>query len=366
HFLRGRVEGRIQVPRGPAIALELSDHVHVVVEFVEGLLHPFLLLAQLRSDPPDVNALRSPDHVEDLGLEFGERTSGEGGEEERDVARADVPYAAVQEASLEDVPGRPPPRPFLVVEGRRVVPDVEDHTGLEERVEEVVEGLDLPELFLQEESLHLRLVEDLAGLALPLEALEVPREHELELLIHEEVARGDDALRFEVAQDLFDELRLEAEGHRELRRAVRPVHIEPLREDLVERLFERSPNGLARRIDGLLDASARHQVRPFELPQGLVQRILLPFRLPKEFLVGDLRELSSEVLDDLSRLELDRTDLVRGHHALQDLAVQLPQEGGAVLHEDQVRDALQDDVVGERRGQRSEVALRHRDFPRLD
>src|SRR5438093_261144 len=95
HFLRGRVEGRIQVPRGPAIALELSDHVHVVVEFVE--------------------------------------------------------------------------------------------------------GLDLPELFLQEESLHLRLVEDLAGFALPLEALEVPREHELELLIHEEVARGDDALRFEVA-----------------------------------------------------------------------------------------------------------------------------------------------------------------------
>src|SRR5436189_238334 len=259
-----------------------------------------------------------------------------------------------------------------------------------------------------------------------------------------------------------DRLRLEAESHRELRRAVRPVHIEPLREDLVERLFERSPNGLARRIDGLLDASARHQVRPFELPQGLVQRILLPFRLPKEFLVGerffleegenflfrrlqagplcvdrdvvryvvlrrpmdalrrpdtldqsfvhklagpfsnvgegcgrdvehvptlllqkvrvtyaiqvrqdvflpgDLRELSSEVLDDLSRLELDRTDLVRGHHALQDLAVQLPQEGGAVLHEDQVRDALQDDVVGERRGQRSEVALRHRDFPCLD
>ena len=199
HLLRGRIEGRVQVPRGPAIALELPDHVHVVVEFVEGLLHPFLLLAQLRSDPPDVNALRSPDHVEDLGLEFGERTSGEGGEEERDVVRADVPYAAVQEASLEDVPGRPPPRPFLVVEGRRVVPDVEDHTGLEERVEEVVEGLDLPELFLQEEGLHLRLVEDLAGLALPLEALEVPREHELELLVHEEVARGDDPLRFEVA-----------------------------------------------------------------------------------------------------------------------------------------------------------------------
>ena len=84
------------------------------------------------------------------------------------------------------------------------------------------------------------------------------------------------------------------------------------------------------------------------------------------FLPRHLRQLPSEVLDDLSGLELDRTDLVRGHHALQDLAVQLPQEGGAVLHEDQVRDALQDDVVGERRGQRSEVALRHRDFPCLD
>src|SRR5207302_9420558 len=124
--------------RGPAIALELSNDVHVVVELLESLLHPFLLFAQLRGDPPDVNALRSPDHVKDLGLEFGERTSREGGEEERDVARADVPHAAVQEASLEDVARRPPPCPFRVVEGRRVVPDVEDHAGLEERVKEVV------------------------------------------------------------------------------------------------------------------------------------------------------------------------------------------------------------------------------------
>src|SRR5439155_23919223 len=144
-----------------------------------------------RSDPPDVDALRSPDHAEDLGLEFGERTSREGREEERDVVRADVPHAAVQEASLEDVARRPPSRPFLVVEGRRMIPDVQDHAGLEERVEEVVEGLDLPELFLQEEGLHLRLIEDLAALALPLEALEVPREHERELLAHQEGARGD-------------------------------------------------------------------------------------------------------------------------------------------------------------------------------
>src|SRR5437870_70230 len=84
------------------------------------------------------------------------------------------------------------------------------------------------------------------------------------------------------------------------------------------------------------------------------------------FLPRDLRELPSEVLDDLSGLELDRTDLVRGHHAFQDLAMQLPQEGGAVLHKDQVRDPLQDDVVREWRGQRSEVALRHGDFPCLD
>src|SRR5205823_8734528 len=105
------------------------------------------------------------------------------------------------------------------------------------------------------------------------------------------------------------------------------------------------------------------------VPTLLLQKVRVTYAIQVRqdvFLPGDLRELSSEVLDDLSRLELDRTDLVRGHHALQDLAVQLPQEGGAVLHEDQVRDALQDDVVGERRGQRSEVALRHRDFPCLD
>src|SRR5207253_10579289 len=97
-------------------------------------------------------ALRGPDHVEELGLEFGERTSREGREEERDVVRADVPHAAVQEASLEDVARRPPSRPFLVVEGRRMIPDVQDHAGLEKRVEEVVEGLDLPELFLDRKS----------------------------------------------------------------------------------------------------------------------------------------------------------------------------------------------------------------------
>ena len=276
HFLRRRVEGRVEVPRGPAVALELPDHVDVVVELLEGLLHAFLLLAELRRDPPDVDAFGRPDHVEHLGLEFGERTSGERREEQRDVGRPDVPHAAVQEASLEDVPGGPPPRPFLVVERCRVVPDVEDHAGLEKRVEEVVEGLDLSELFLQEEGFHLRLVEDLSGLALPLEPLEIPREHELELLVHKEMPRGDDALRFQVAQDLLDQFGLEAEGHRELRRAVRPVHIEPLREDLVERLFERSPDGLASGEDRLVDAAADDEVRPLELSQGLVQRILLP------------------------------------------------------------------------------------------
>ncbi len=46
--------------------------------------------------------------------------------------------------------------------------------------------------------------------------------------------------------------------------------------------------------------------------------------------------------------------------------MQFPQERGTVLHEDEVGDALQHDVVRERRRQVGEVALSHRDFARLD
>src|SRR5216117_4067606 len=129
------------------------------------------------------------------------------------------------------------------------------------------------------------LVEDLAGFVLPLEALQVPGEHELEFLVDEEVAGGDDALGLEVPQDLLDQLPFEAEGHGELRRAVRPVHVEPLREDLIERLLEGSPRRLARHEDGLLDAAAGDEVGALELPEALVQRVLLALRRPQEFLV---------------------------------------------------------------------------------
>src|SRR5207249_8622025 len=59
-------------------------------------------------------------------------------------------------------------------------------------------------------------------------ALPILGEHELEFLVDEEVAGGDDALGLEVPQDLLDQLPFEAQGHGELRRAVRPVHVEPL------------------------------------------------------------------------------------------------------------------------------------------
>ena len=79
--LRRRIEGHVQVPRLPSVALEFSDHIHVVVELVEGFFHLLLLLADLGADAPDVDAVRSADHLEDLRLELRQRTAGERGEE---------------------------------------------------------------------------------------------------------------------------------------------------------------------------------------------------------------------------------------------------------------------------------------------
>jgi len=57
--------------------------------------------------------------------------------------------------------------------------------------------------------------------------------------------------------------------------------------------------------------------------------------------------------------------MVRRHHALEDLAVELAQESRPILHEDEVGDPLEHDVVGERGRQAGEVTLDHRDLPRL-
>ena len=190
----GRIVRDVQIASGPSIPLEAADHIDVVVELVQGLLHLLPLRANLRVDRPDVRPVPFPDHLEDFLLEVGERAPGERGEEEGHIFRADVPNAAVQETALEDVAGPPPPEPFLVVEIGRVIVDVEDHAGFEEPIEIAVERVDARELLLEQEGLHLVLVEDLSRLVFPLETLEVPRHHELELLIDQEVARGNDAL----------------------------------------------------------------------------------------------------------------------------------------------------------------------------
>src|SRR5437879_9217880 len=66
-------------------------------------------------------------------------------------------------------------------------------------------------------------------------------------------------------------------------------------------------------------------------------RVPDPVQVREEVLLpGDLRELAAEILDDFARLELNRADLVRRHDALEDLAMEFPQEGGAVLHEDEI------------------------------
>ncbi len=92
-------------------------------------------------------------------------------------------------------------------------------------------------------------------------------------------------------------------------------------------------------------------------PVEVRQDVLLP---------PDLRPLPEEVFRDLPRLELDRADRVRRHDPLEHLAVQLAEQGGAVLHEDEVRDPLEHDVVGEGRRERREVALRDRDLAGLE
>src|SRR2546428_119033 len=462
HLRVRRIERHVQIPSGPSVALEPTDHVDVVVEFVERLFHLFPFRTDLRGDRPDVRPVPFADDVKDLRLEFRERAPGKGGQEKGHVLRTDIPHTAVQEAALEDVAGLPPPQPFLVVEPARVVVDVEDHAGLEEPIEIVVEGVDVRKLLLEQERFQLVLVEDLARLILPLEALEVARHHELELFVDEEVARGGDALGLEVPQDLLDELGLQAQHDRELLGAVRPVDLEPLREDLVQGLLEVRSLWFAREICRLVDATPADQVRTFEFSQRLVQvvfpqfreasevlvepRLLLdqfehflfrrlepgPLRVDRDvggklvlrrpvdalrgphaldealvhelpgplaqvgegggraledrpallleevripdavqigqdvFLPSDLRQLSPEVLRDLAGLELDGADLVVRHDALEDLAVEFSQERRPVLHEDEVRDPLEHDVVGERGRQAGEVALDHRDLTRLD
>src|SRR3989454_402109 len=462
HLRVRRIERHVQIPSGPSVALEPTDHVDVVVEFVERLFHLFPFRTDLRGDRPDVRPVPFANDVKDLRLEFRERAPGKGGQEQGHVLRTDIPHTAIQEAALEDVAGLPPPQPFLVVEPGRVVVDVEDHAGLEEPIEIVVEGVAVRKLLLEQERFQLVLVEDLARLILPLEALEVARHHELELFVDEEVARGGDALGLEVPQDLLDELGLQAQRDRELLGAVRAVDLEPLREDLVQGLLEVRSLWFAREICRLVDATPADQVRTFEFSQRLVQvvfpqfreasevlvepRLLLdqfehflfrrlepgPLRVDRDvggelllrrpmdalrgphaldealvhelpgplaqvgkggrrdledraallleevripdavqirqdvFLPSDLRQLSPEVLRDLARLELNRADLVRRHDALEDLAVEFSQQRRPVLHEDEVRDPLEHDVVGERGRQAGEVALDDRDLARLD
>src|SRR5437667_40537 len=131
-YLRmGRIVRDVQIASGPSIPLEAADHIDIVVELVQGLLHLLPLRANLRVDRPDVHPVPFLDHLEDLLLEVGERAPGERGEEERHIFRTDVPNAAVQETALEDVAGLPPPEPLLVVEIGRVIVDVEDHAGFE-------------------------------------------------------------------------------------------------------------------------------------------------------------------------------------------------------------------------------------------
>src|SRR5437867_4296347 len=462
HLRMRRIERHVQIAGGPPVPLEPTDHVDIVVEFVEALFHLFPSRPDLRCDRPKVRPVAFTNHIEDLRLEFRERAPGKGGQEQGHVLRTDVPHTAVQEAALEDVAGLPPAQPLIVVEPRRVIVDVEDHAGLEEPIEVFVEGVDARKLLLEQEGLHLVLVEDLARLVFPLEALEVPRHHELEFFVDEEVAGRGDALGLEVPQDFLDELGLQAQCDRELLRAVRAVDLEPLRENLVQRLLEVRPLRFAREIDRLLDATPADEVRALEFAQRLVQIVFPQFRETSEVLVGprllfdeferflfwrlesgplgidrdvgrqlvlrrpvdalrgphavdealvhelprplpqvgegrgrdledrsvlllaevripdaiqigqdvflpsDLRQLSPEVLRNLARLELNRADLVRRHDAFEDLTVEFAQQRRPVLHEDEVGDPLEHDVVGERGREAGEVALDDRDLPRLD
>src|SRR5206468_4325982 len=257
--------------------------------------------------------------------------------EQGHVLRTDVPHTAVQEAALEDVAGLPPPQPLLVVEPRRVIVDVEDHAGLQEPIEVFVEGVDARKLLLEQEGLHLVLVEDLTRLVFPLEALEVPRHHELEFFVDEEVAGRGDALGLEVPQDFLDELGLQAQRDRELLRAVRAVDLEPLRENLVQRLLEVRPLRFAREIDRLLDATSADEVRPLEFAQRLAQVVFPQFRQASEVLVGPrllLDQLEHFLFQRLEPgpLRVDRdvrgklvlrrpVDALRGPHAVDEALV---------------------------------------------
>src|SRR3989475_12256501 len=93
-------------------------------------------------------------------------------------------------------------------------------------------------------------------------------------------------------------------------------------------------------------------------------RVPDPVQVREEILLpGDLRELAAEILDDFARVELNRADLVRRHDAIEDLAMEFPPEGGAVLHEDEIGDALEAELGGERGGRARGAAIGDRDVP---
>ena len=148
--------------------------------------------------------------------------------------------------------------------------------------------------------------------------------------------------------------------------------------DVIRHVVFRRPVDALRRPDALDQALVHELARPLpevgegrgpdieHVPSLLLQEVRVADAVEvgeDVFLAGNLRQLPPEVLRDFPRLELDRADLVRRHHALEDLSVQFPEEGGPVLHQDEVGDALQDDVVREGGRQGGEVALRHRDLP---
>ena len=206
---------------------------------------------------------------EDLLLELGELGPGERGEEEGCVLGPDVPHAPVQEPPLEDVAALPPADPFRVIERLEVVEHIEGHPRLEEAVEVVVDRPQAPELFLQEEPLHLSLLEDLPRVPPPPEPLEVVDEHVLIFPAEDEVPGRDDPLLLEVPQRLFQEVLLEVEDVCELVRGRGPVDVEVPRDETVEGGLEALPLDGPEGEHGLLEPAAVDRVRPLEPPEDL-------------------------------------------------------------------------------------------------
>src|SRR3990170_8382181 len=96
-------------------------------------------------------------------------------------------------------------------------------------------------------------------------------------------------------------------------------------------------------------------------------RVPDPVEIREEVLLPrDPWDPPQEELPDLPLGELDRADVFLRHDPPEDLPVELPEEGGPVLHEDEVRDPLEDAVVGEGGGQVREVGRADLDGPPLD